>query len=115
MKPVNVANLVDDGIQEGSDLKMTGYFYPGEDGGILLRKLVHTEIFSALNVESFFRKKKMDISNIFVPNTDCRYIQSSFGSKIRKISIPLYIPVLLLKWGIRWFTFHGHVFCNVTY
>ena len=57
----------------------------------------------------------MDISNNFVPNTDCKYIQSSFGSKIRKISIPLYTPVLLLKCGIRWFTFHGHVFCDVTF
>ena len=35
-----------------------------------------------------------------------------FGAKIRKIGIPLYTPVLLLKSGVGGggYTFHGHVF-----
>ena len=33
-----------------------------------------------------------------------------FWSKNKKIGIPLHIPVLLYKWGIRGYSLHGHVF-----
>ena len=33
-----------------------------------------------------------------------------FGAKIRKLGKLLHSPVLLYKWGLRGYTFHGYVF-----
>ena len=78
----------------------------------VLRKacaMQYTEIF-------FFsvKKKKMKISSekekkndfflIFAQNIDCGYTLEPplcFGTKIRKIGIPLHIPVLLYKSGVQ--------------
>ena len=68
-------------------------------------------------IENFYPKhklkvsleKKIDILNISAQNIDCGYtleLMSThnlcFGSKIRKIDIPLHTPVLLYKNEVQW-------------
>ena len=64
-----------------------------------------------------FFGKFVDMFLIFAQSIDCGYTLTSthnvcFGSKIRKLGIPLYIPVLLCKKGVY---FHGHVFLMMTF
>ena len=75
----------------------------------------YTEIFKVVKNENF-QKKNFDIFLIFAQNTDCGYTLEPpprggsnkygthnlcFEAKIRKIGIPLHIPVLLYKSGVR--------------
>ena len=87
----------------------------------------YTEIFKVLKNEKF-QQKMFNIFLKFAQNTDCgyplepprqgdsnEYPQYMFWSKIKKIDIPLHIPILLLKVGFEGvYNFHGHVFpgCN---
>ena len=71
----------------------------------------YTEIFSAVKIENFTRKKK-GIFNIFAQNLHCRYTLEPpeavltsthnvcFESKIRKLGIPLQTSVFLYKSGV---------------
>ena len=66
----------------------------------------YTEIFSALKIEIFFGKN--DMFNTYAQNIDCGYCEAvltstqnpCFGSKIRKMGIPLQNQVLLYKSGV---------------
>ena len=73
----------------------------------------YTEIFSAVKTENFTRKK-LDISYIFAQNLHCGYTLEPphrggltsthnvcFGSKIRKLGIPLETPVVPYKIGVQ--------------
>ena len=66
----------------------------------------YTKIFSP-GKHLKFHWKNFDISDSFVQNIDCGYPQSMsahnlcFGSKIRKIGIPLHNPVFLYKKGVQ--------------
>ena len=90
----------------------------------------YTEIFKVLKNEKI-QQKMFNIFLKFAQNTDCgnplepprqggsngsnEYPQYIFGAKLRKIDIPLHIPILLLKVGFEGvYNFHGHVFpgCN---
>ena len=64
-----------------------------------LRKLVHADLFSEAKIEKF-HWKKFDIFNILAQNFDCGYTLEPPRREIRKIGVPLHIPVLL-QWGIR--------------
>ena len=65
-------------------------------------------MFLALDIE-YFQLKNFDIFLIFAQNIDCGYMLEQavltsthnlcFGTKIRKIGIPLRTPVLLYKIG----------------
>ena len=69
----------------------------------------YTEIFSAVKIENFTRKKNDTcIFNIFAQYIHCRYTLEAvltsthnvcFGSKIRKLGIPLQTP--LINVGIK--------------
>ena len=78
----------------------------------------YTEICLALKIENF-QLKNFVIFLIFAQNIDCGYAlepprrggsneypQSMIWSKIRKIGIPLHIPVLLYKSGVIRTCFH---------
>ena len=73
----------------------------------------YTEIFSAVKIENFTRTILIFFL-IFAQNIDCGYTlepprrgssneypQSMFWSKIRKIGLPLHIPILLYKSGVQ--------------
>ena len=59
-----------------------------------------TEIFLALKIENF-QLKNFDIFLIFAEAVLTSTHNLCFGAKIRKIGIPLHIPVLLYKSGVQ--------------
>ena len=74
----------------------------------------YTEIFKVLKNENF-QQKMFNIFLKFAQNIDCGYplepprgeavltstLNICFGAKLRKIDIPLHIPILLLKVGFE--------------
>ena len=83
----------------------------------------YTEIFKVVKNENF-HQKNVDIFLIFAQNIDCGYTlepprrggsneypQSMFWSKNKKNRYtPPYPSFAILKWGLRGYTLHGHVF-----
>ena len=80
------------------------------------------QTFSAVKIENFTRKKN-DIFNTFAQKIHCGYTLEPFaeavltsthnvcfGSKIRKLGIPLQTPVLLYKSGVQ-----GGIHCTYTF
>ena len=93
-----------------------------------LRKLAHAiyrDFFSVAKMEKFTGKQLIFLlflhKTYIVGTSENRLIEAEavltsthdacFGSKIRQLGIPLQTPILLYKkWGLRGYTFHGHVF-----
>ena len=82
--------------------------------------------FSAVKIENFIRNV-FDIFDILAQNIDCvntleaprrggsnKYPQSMFWIKNKKIRYtPAYPSFAIKKWGLRGYTFHGHVFLMI--
>ena len=76
----------------------------------------NTKIFKVVKIENF-QLKNFDIFLIFAQNIDCGYTlvheypRSMFWSKNKKNRYtPVYPSFAIQKWGLRGYTFHGHVF-----
>ena len=57
MDPVDEAHRIDGGIQEGSPLKMTGHYYPGEDDGNTVKPVLSDHIKLVRQVVAYCCKK----------------------------------------------------------